>query len=529
MKTARFPLTLAALTILFASPLLAQEAARLAPPDAAVFLQVDDFAAWRAQWQDDPLVTFVRERSPMKRSPEGWLMLQAAMGMTSEQLLDTYFGKSVALVVQEPGENKPGVVLSRITAADFDTVKLRLELREIGAVGQFMTYATADGQARLGFHDGWMAFSGADHNDYFVHVLENAHQGPSLLDDEEFQSWTRRLPPSPRRTALGFARNPQTNEVHAITLNRDGLNLAMDYVGKPKREDRLRQMLSNASALDFGPLPMGTILAVTLNLHDRQPQPNPFLDRLLAPKTFNVDVLPRLAAPIVFFVGEVRGADLNPNPGLSVPAPGVAIRLKEPAVAADLDKIFDGLVLFANLASVQWKTDPIALTYATHRDTTYRVAGVGAVLAQRTQRPELAALKLTYGRVGDWYVVTAQDEFFKRCLDAAAAGQPLTEAPWMAALALDQQELPGSPVGTMVLRPSELAAHVQTWLDHWTKVRPEVLEAAKNDPATPEGRFVKAARDVVAMMPHFQAITLRAASGPDEAMTAHMEIRRAQP
>jgi hypothetical protein len=91
-------------------------------------------------------------------------------------------------------------------------------------------------------------------------------------------------------------------------------------------------------------------------------------------------------------------------------------------VAADLDKIMDGFTLFANLQTMAMKVDPIAVTTTKQGETSYKVADVGTPVSQKLNWPDIKPLaRVTYGRIGDWYVLTTSDAVFAACVDSTPA------------------------------------------------------------------------------------------------------------
>ncbi|MBI1337193.1 MAG: hypothetical protein GC164_09555 [Phycisphaera sp.] len=485
----------------------AQEAATLAPADAAVFIEFDNLARWRADFKDDELADYLRAHSPLNRPPEVWLMIQAAMGMTGDQIIDTYFGQTVALVAKETGDHKPGVIFTRVSPENARLVQTRFELREVGKVGRFNTFITPDGKGRFGFDDKWMAFAGDEHAEYFNTVLGQAGTGPSLAKDKDFRVWIGRLPKE--RDAVLFARDLAKNEVHTLALQRHNKDLTLHYAGTSDKGVEMLSNLGNAGTLDFGPLPPTTIAVASLNLKPVHPKNTAFLNRLLAPQTFEQDIAPKLDAPVVMFLGQTPSDRFENKPGFSVPAMGMAIKLKDKSVAADLDRALNGMVLIANVASAKWQTDPIELTSQNYKDHRFAVASVGHVLAQRTGHNELEPLKLAYGRVGDWYLVTTEAHFFTQCLDANDTGKTLDKSDAVRHMGLNAS--PAGPVGVAILRPQLLADHMQTWIDHWKQARPELFAQAVAGEGlmTPAARLMHNAPIAVGMMKHLDAVTLQ--------------------
>src|SRR6185369_4325297 len=76
----------------------AQELAKHAPPDTAVFIEIDNLAETRARHANDPLTQALRAKLTGQVEPEAWKQLQQQLGMTGDEILDRYFGKAAALI-----------------------------------------------------------------------------------------------------------------------------------------------------------------------------------------------------------------------------------------------------------------------------------------------------------------------------------------------------------------------------------------------------------------------------------------------
>ena len=518
--------------LLLTSPAPAQDALdpgplHLAPADTGLYIQVDRAAQWWLDAKNDPIVQQILPHTRLRRPPEAWLFIQAALGMTGDQVMRTYFGNTVALIVSEPGPHKPGVVVTEVQPSQAQLLRQRLELREVGMVGRFLTYSSRDDKSRFAFDDRWMIFSGGEHAGFFHGVLKNANaeNGASLAGDPEFRQWVARLPQ--QRRAMLFARRPQRQEVHALAVvpKAGTRDFSVHYVGRSPASKDLVSKLGNAGPPWFPGLPIeDTIAALTLNVYDPRPADTAMLDRLLAPRDFKRDVLPLLSAPVVGFLGQVRGDQLDPDPGFRVPVLGLALKMKDPAVASDLDLVMDRLVLLANVATAKWGTEPVALSIQEHGGASYRVADVGAVLAQRARRPELKALKLAYGPVGDWYVLCTQDEFFRRCRAGAEGGRGFLDG---APIAADD---PGAsspvPIGALVVRPGLLAEHLGTWVAHWGRVRPQLLDAATTQPSTPEGKLAKGVSILWPVAQQVQLLGLHVHQEGEDGIAARLDVLR---
>lgn len=469
--------------------------ALLAPADAAVFIRLDHLAQWRRDWRDDPALSLLLDRLARQDDRGIWDIIQQALGMTGPEVFDTFFGQSVALIVKEPGDHKPGLVLTRIDPASGSLAVERLGLESAGKVGSFDLYRTPDAKAFFAFRGSWMALTGGEHIDYLKAVLGRDNPGRSLAQSDDFRRWVARLPD--RRDGLLYVSNPDEQQTHALSLRRDGRSLVIDYAGRPPRLGQIAGHLGPARSLGFDPAPAGALAAVAFNIADNRPGPRPMIDRFIAPKTYANDIAPKIQGPIVAFLGEMPGNAVNPPTPFDLPVLGIAIRMKDASVAADLDQVMDKLLFLANVTTLQWKTDPVTVAAASVNGTAYKVADLGKPISQRARRPELAAgLQLTFGRFGDWYLLTSREELFKAVVrgDASAVrivrpapattlaldGSPVTDhaaptpSPITLSLTPPTRATPTGadprPIFSARADPAGLAEHLRSWIEYGSRI-----------------------------------------------------------
>ncbi|MEX2213788.1 MAG: hypothetical protein WD768_06660 [Phycisphaeraceae bacterium] len=516
--------TTLALMLAFASSLIAQDGARsaahFAPADAAVYIEINDIAALRADWESDPLANFIQKHLPGP-SPAGWKAVQLQMGLSGDKIIDNYFGKSAAIVFMKTGGEQPGIVITKVADKDISYGIERLKLNKTGTIGSFTTYTTKNSDAQIAIGGGWVVVADATVKAGVTKLLE-AGTG-SLADSAEFKSWSAKLPTD--RFGTVFIR-PGNDDTHALGISRKGRDLSLEYRGSSQDFSPLFDLLGDGAPLDFGPLPKTTIAAINANIKPT-PGPNPKqMNRLFPGKSFEKDILPYLGSPTLLFLGEVPGDQFKENPGLSVPVLGVAIQLRDKKVAEDLNKAMNGLMIVLNFAAAGWELPEVVVRDSEHGGTKFHVADVGALLAARTERPELKAINLAYGRVGDWYILCTQDKFFTQCIDADRdPSLSLASFAEFKAMPLKAHE---RPILTAILRPSALAAHVNTWLTHWEKVRPQVVQQATQASQAsdnPEVRLVQFARIAVGLMDHYQSVSVQAYR-EGEGMAAKLDLIR---
>ncbi len=494
----------------FAQDAAALDAASLAPANAAVFIEIHDLATLRKDWASDPLAKFLQSNLPMVPPPEGWLQVQKVMGLTGDEIVDRFFGKTVAVVVFDPSDDEPGMLITKLSDADANLAIEKLQLKPARDFAGWRGFTSADDKAHIAFGHGWAVTVQPRYSNAAQAVLEAP--GQSLAQDKTYKTWLAKLPAGntdSQRIATAYIREGES-DVHAMGFYRKQRDMTIHYRGTTPELLTMVQSLGDGAALDFGPLPASTIAAITVNLappaaagaNAKQ------LDRLFSGRSYQNEIQPKLGAPTVMFLGEIPADRISPNPGLSVPVAGVSFKLKDAQVAQDLSKAIDNLIFLANFAAAKWEVPVVETKAQQHGNVAYQNANIGTALAHRTQRDELHALTLTYGRIGDWFVICTQDQFFQQCIDAHQdPALALTTSTAFKAMNLAGHEM---PIATAVLKPGALADHMDTWLAHWKKVRPQVVEASQAlEPTTGEAQLVRGARIVSGLLNHYQSMNIQ--------------------
>jgi len=507
MRTAMWKLIFALLLPLCSSQLAAaqQDAASFVPESAAVFIEIHDLATLRKEWATDPLAKYLRDNLPMTPEPQGWLNVQKVMGMNGEEIVDRFFGKTVAFVAFDPTDDDPGMIITKVTDADAALAIEKLQLVPTKDLAGYRGFKSADDKAHIVIGKGWIIVTNPRYSDAVAKVLEGADA--PLAKNDLHKAWLAKLPAGDR-TATVYIRQADDN-VHALGVYRKERDLTIQYRGKSPELAQLAAYLGNGGALDFGPLPTSTLAAISANI---LPPPGPGaqqLNRLFPGKSFTKDIHSKLATPTVFFLGEVAGDKLTPNPGLAIPVAGLSLKLRDPSVAEDLTKAIDGLMFVANFAAAKWEGPLVEVKAQSHSDITFQNANIGSALAHRAQREELRPLTISYGRVGEWYIICTQDQFFEQCIDAHLdSARSLTASSSFTNMNLKNHE---APIFTAMLKPRDLSAHMDTWQAHWKQVRPKVIEASQEIlPATPEAQLVRGARIISGLLSHYQAMNIQA-------------------
>ncbi|MBI1373438.1 MAG: hypothetical protein GC159_11980 [Phycisphaera sp.] len=504
------------------------DGAHIAPAGTGFYIELNDLESLRSTIKNDPLWKYLRANLPVPAKQAGaWAQVQQKMQMDGGEIFDRYFGRSVVLIAEHAGDNPPGVLMSRVDKADAKLAVDRLEFQPSadGPIGPFAIYQTTDTRTGVAFSERWMAMGDRKHGQYIKPIFESFGRGAKLADDPYYKAWTGLLPAD--RMGTIFARTPDHSEFHAIGAVRHGLNLSLHYAGQTRDATALFAKLGDAQAREFGPLPMSTVAAVTLNLYDSEPNPDVAraADAILAPKTLAGDVVPKLAAPLVLFAARVPGDAVSPAPGFDVPAAGLAIKLRDPAVADDLSRVLEHVRVMANFALMQQQKPTMEVRLGEHGDTKYMIVDLGAALAAQTGRPELRGVaSFAYGRVGDWFVVTTHDHLFQECLDTLGSeGARLTDSEAFKALPLVDAD---RPVGAAFVRVEPLTEMLDTWVAHLRKMQPEAFaEAEQRTPSSPGARWAKGVLLIDGVLHHFKSFTLQTHRGDGDQMlgVAHFE------
>lgn len=498
--------------------------ATMAPADAAIYLEVRNLTQLHKQFEQDPLTALLREQLPMARQPKEWAQVQAIMGMRSPELIERYLGTTAALVLEAAHDGAPGAVITRVSPDDARYMANALDMRPAGSVGNVPIQQTRDAKLQTAYHNSWLAFTGGEHKVYLENLLTTAAKGDTLAASELFKAWTDRLP-GDRQVTLFARPNMPDAGIHAASLHRDTAGMSMHYVGEmPKLKEQIFT-IANEGNVAWGPLPETTVAAMTLNV-ERDTPGNPLLDRLVMPKSFANDVRPHIGAPAIVFLGEVPGSQTKPAVDFHVPALGVAIHMSDPAVAADLDIMFDRLMIWANVATANWGVAQISLD----KHEGYQVADLGTPLSQRTGRHELKPVRLTAGAIGEWYVICTQDEFFKACQATQKGGRTFADV--VASQAADGMPA-GNVVAAMHVNAERLSTHLGTWVKHWEATDPTLFSDGKPSADAPRrwrdeaqlARWVKLASEVAG---YYKAVDMQAVRNSETEVEAGMAMQRQQ-
>jgi hypothetical protein len=450
-------LTLGA-ALLLQTPAWAQSPAVLAPADTPVFIHVNEPADWFGDLTDGPLGDKWRV---MIEEAEGSGDLLAALGMNVDQFMAAYFGSDVVVLSQgkdDEGNELPGVIFTKVNQADRARAIESLGLRVQGDIAGNAVLTGEDGDGFIIMMDEWVAMCDLQSYDYVQTILTQPDNAPRLADTDHYAKWTKELPEDRSMTLLAFE---SKDSQHAMGVVRKGKGMAATYLGMSPDFDAMMAMLGETSVAEFGPLPVQTISATTFNIEATEASKPGLknLDVLLGGKSFVDDVLPKLDAPTVFFMGLVPGNVVDPAVSVEIPVGGMAFKMNDASAANDMDMMFDNVVMLANVAVMGLEAGLIPQRVGEYGGTSFKVAEVGKPIAQGVEFPELAPVQIVYGTIGDYYVVCTQEAFFKQCVDADKAGKAMR-------IEIEGQphRLAKTPVLAMTARPDRFGSMMQSWV-----------------------------------------------------------------
>lgn len=419
--------------------------AAFCPAAARLYVRVDGLAQWRANAQADPLVEYVNQVILSVQPPGLWRQAGKRLGLDAAGVLDAYFGDVVSVVEQKIDGRKAVVVMSRADHAMLNKLPGAVDAEPMNQprrVGPFAMYQLHEGDKAFVMAIGrrWMLLTEAKHAEHLLTLMTGVAVGESSMrDDEAYQKMLAKLPGGERRTVVLFTHNSRNTEQHALGVVEHGTHEVIDYVARVPRLDEFTVPPAGASMsetigeppasnppgiVEFGPLPASVISAASVNVLEGS------LDRLTRARAGGIGLIEGLRPPIVLFLGSVPGAEVTPDPGIEVPVLGFAL----PADTPEMAKQLDGLVRMVHLILSLGELNPVQTVFGirrlSHGGVFYHEADFGRAIARRFDDNELGRLanlpdaagltRLSFGRVGDWYIVCSQRSFFHRCIDAEA-------------------------------------------------------------------------------------------------------------
>lgn len=499
----------------------ADSPAHLVSADARFYLQFDGMAQWRAAREHDPLVAHLWSSIAEIRPKGMWDPATKALGLDEDALTDRYFGQCLAIVGEKPDTSAPYSLISRVSPTDLQGLPGAMGLKPMPLAGTsvsmpFATFTSADGTLLFAIHDQWLIVGPLKYSEHFESIVAfagarllaplgllnlqaSALTPATLVEDDDFQKLAVKLPAD--RQLFFYSRDKARKGRHAASVAMQGSQLVAQYAGTIDKMDELYEQFAHGDKIEFGIVPQSTISAASVNLMKKDAKGLAMLNLFLFPRNVREHVLPKLAAPMVVFLGKVAGEKITPNPGVDVPAVGIAIRMNDPAVANDLNRIVGGLHFMANVGQL----DLIEGVFGgkqvkTPEGLEYRIADFGDALVKEIKDPEAARMfklpdaagltHITYGPIGSWFVICSQESLFKECA-AAHADESLrfTATDTFATFPIEMRE--GLMISALTRAP-QLAALTHDLNRYWEKMEAKAREAggpvAKPVPAANEAK-----------------------------------------
>ena len=400
----------------FAPFAAAQEGADWVPVETETYIEVNHAASLATEIEQDPrLKALIEPALSIHDSGKTFRELETTLGLTPRQFLERYFGER--LVLAAPAEPKECVAISRVVEADANHAVTKLGLQPLADIPPFKVYKMVDGHARVAFGAGLMVLGPGRDEDagFFNRVVGGIQQpGGKLASDEVFRSWTVRLPGD--AAAFLLHRDPKKGETHAATVHYSGGDVVLEYAGDSVGIRAMVARRSDAGASDFGPVPDSALLGAALNISavEKGSKLSQKLDELLAPQSFSEAILPKLASPWIVAVVETECPNrADGEPEQLIPGVMVGVKLRDVSVSAELDGVMKRFCDAFNARLVANGFDPVDVVAIGEGDFSYHVLDIGGAVSRWFHTPELAPLaRMTYGRVGDWYVVATQEDLF---------------------------------------------------------------------------------------------------------------------
>ncbi len=486
---------------------------RLAPTDCRLYAQVDDLIKLRGRADGDPLGSFVfQQMGDVYKSPL-WQQITADLGLDNGAMIDTYFGQSLAVMRGKVEGRTSTVFVTRVEPGDLERFASALSHRQTAPPthqGRFAIFHSPKQKGESPFtfaasrrllifgksKDAPWLHRVVDHvglaldpDRPLIYAAEPPPTTDSLLNEPPRQKLFDKLPA--QHHAKLYARNAEHTEQHAVAIVRGENDVKVHYAAIMPTFDELAKQFYVGQGVDFGILPDSTISAASINLMKKTPEHIQFFNLLLFPRSLQTHVLPKLSTPVVVFLGKVAGERVKPDPGFDVPAIGVAVRLKDPSVSADLDRLVMSLRFIANLSELDLASSFFESARLVPGPPPFRVADFGNALVKQidddrlkrwAELPTSAGLtQLSFGRIGDWYVVCSQEAFFEDCVAAHQNAQRrLTSTSVFTAIPMQQRDgLLASGVSRAAPLSDLLAGIAEYWRDIGAGTAPDDPKAEK--------------------------------------------------
>lgn len=478
----------------------------LIPGDARWYVRIDGLADWFGQSSGDPLAAHLWGVVKSFQPPKLWKRGADHLGLSSEQAAELFFGKTVAVVDQEIDDVHGVVVLTRIETDDLDKLPEALGLVPTAGqdrIGPFKTYTVMAEEKEYTFALGqrWLLVTESKYADHLRRLASAVAAGtPPIGKSKRFNALLKELPD--QRDAVVLVRDatdaPGGGDHHALTVIREGQAINVDYLAEADAIKPWIEDVQESPGVDFGPMPDSVISAVSINVLQNSPPGAGFTNMFLFPRNFKKHVRPAIAPPIVAFLASLPADRVQPNPGVSVPVLGLAVRLTDPDVADELDSIVRGLHFVMSTSRFDLAKGLFGVRHIKAGGLDYHVADFGPVLQSRIENegfkrladlPSSAGLtKITFGRINNDYVICSQEAFFhdwKRAREDASLR--LESSVEFGGFGLEPRP---HLLASFVTRSPKLGALLKDVADYWKRAQAAGAVAPKKP--EPKDRPVKA-------------------------------------
>ena len=429
-----------------------RDLASLCPADARLVIAARDLSVWRQQVGEDPLLDQLWKTTEAMREAVGWEKARRRLRLSEAQMQDRYLGRSLWVIEQKIGGRRGLVVAARSEPPHLRALRGAIDLVPMQGLGPFAIGLSrqADSKNRrylYGFSKQWLFMTEARNNAHLRRLITAvaAHRldaqcgapplGPTYPD---YAPLLKKTDPHPR--ILILSRNDSGSERHVASVVRRDRRVSVSYAAQIPSLRKMAPRFEYGSGVNFGLLPGSVVSAGSINVVDRKPEGVGALDLLVYPKSIEKDVLPKIDAPMILFMGHVQSDQIDPNPlpgrpPMAVPVVGMALHMKDPTVASDLDTIVRRSHLAANMMELDVIKTIFGFRSVRFGRVRFTVADFGRAIAKRIKDPKMAALlklpssagltRLSFGRIGSWYLICSQEAFFKQCVEAHDRKRPV--------------------------------------------------------------------------------------------------------
>jgi hypothetical protein len=402
----------------------------LCPADARLYLRVNDLAGWRQSGTNDRAVEHVWSIIESLNLPDVWQRAQSQLGYDDARMADAVFGSCAMVVVQRIDGRDMPVILTRVDQQVLTRLPRAAGMQSWGRTAAFGPYRlyrcdTEHGQIAAAFGKRWMAVTGANEVDALRRLLCATASGIAPMNaSDDYRTVANALPGD--HDVLLISRKADGSLVHGVTVRRSPGADRMDYAAHGSGLAQLDERYVLGDGVNFGLLPDSAAAAVSFNAIERGRRLPAALNMVTFPRSFNRHVLGRLLPSVVLFIGDASSG----APGEAMqPALGAAVRMRDPRVAADLDKLVAAAHLLATLGEVDVMRMLFGIRRESVGDYQYRVADFGDAIARRANDSAVAEMlgdpstrkltHLTFGPISDWYVICTNEAMYRQCIAAA--------------------------------------------------------------------------------------------------------------